>query len=443
MELTNHIHGANVHKWMVAAAVVILCCIPFFRSYNLRDRPLGEDEIYWIGQAYYFHLAFEERDWSHPDWQLLPARENPALGKYVIGLGLRLDGLSVTTPDWLGVFYVIARDRPNAWGEGIARQERQAVVDRMDASTREQAVKQNRFEYPVGYATTARAIMLVFGAISIVSLFGLASLYMNLTSAFLAALLFSLHPAVVSAYTQVGVDILAIAFSLLAVICFVLTERRAWRMNSHPRLCRGLICIGGGLSLALAVGSKINAVTVGFLGATICLQFIASFLRHKSEDANNSLKSMIALIVISLVIFVGSNPGNFPNPLKGIHALYADQQRSLEVQKNIPAIRQPLRSLKERLQAVTDLTAFNLVIFLLVAGAFFFQIFAACKSGNPFPVIALWWLISIVAVTAWIPFARARYALPVIAPSIILICGGIERLYQAGASKMATRGKYP
>jgi hypothetical protein len=428
-------------KWTATAAVVILCCVPFFRSYEIRDRPLGEDEIYWIGQAYYFHLAFEERDWSNPDWQLLPASENPALGKYVIGVGLRLDGLSVTTPDWLGVFYVIARDRPNAWGEGIARQERQAVVDRMDASTRELALKQNRFEYPVEYATTARAIMLVFGAISIVSVFGLASLYMNLAPAFLAALLFSLHPAVVAAYTQVGVDILAIAFSLLAVIYFVLIERRVWQGNSHPRLCRGLICVGGGLSLALAVGSKINAVTVGFLGSTMCLQFIASFLRHKSEEANDSLKAMIVLIVISLVIFVGSNPGNFPNPLKGIHALYANQQRSLEIQKNIPAIRQPLRSLKERLQAVTDLTAFNPIVFLLVGSAFFFQIFAACKSGKPFPVIALWWLITIVAVTAWIPFARARYALPVIAPSIILICVGIERLYQTGVSKVAARNK--
>jgi len=441
MELVNYARRANVRKWLLAAAVIILCCIPFFRSYDLRDRPLREDEIYWIGQAYYFHLAFQERDLSNPDWQLLPARENPALGKFVIGLGLRLDGLSVTKPDWLGVFYIIAKDRPNAWGEARDQQERQAVVDRMEPATRELAMNQNRFEYPVEYATTARAIMLVFGAISVAGVFVLASLYMNLAAAFLAALLFALHPAVVSAYTEVGVDILAIAFSLHAVICFTLIERSVWQRTSHPKLCRSLLCIGGGLSLAFAVGSKINAVVIGFLGATMCLFFLISFLRHKSGDPKNSLATMIVLLVISLAVFVGSNPGNYPNPANGIRALYADSQRSLEVQKGIPAVRHPLSSWGEHLQAVTNLTAFNPVIFLLIVGAFVFQIVTVRKSENPFPIIALWWLIAVVALTAWIPFARARYALPVIAPSVILVCGAAERLFQSVSAKIATRGK--
>ena len=441
MELMNQPGRAFVRKWLLAVAVIIPCCIPFFRSYELRDRPLGEDEIYWIGQAYYFHLAFEERNWSHPDWQLLPARENPALGKYVIGLGLRLDGLSVTKPDWLGVFYTIAKNRPNAWGEVRDQQERQAVVDRMEPVTRELAVNQNRFDYPVEYATAARAIMVVFGAISVAGVFVLASLYMDFVWAFLASLLFALHPVVVSAYTEVGVDILAIAFSLLAVICFVLIERGVWRKSQRPGLCLNLLCIGGGLSLAFAVGSKINAIVVGFLGAAMCLLFVVSFLRQKSDESKSSLKTMIVLLVISLAVFVGSNPVDYPNPAKGIRALYADSQRSLEVQKGIPAVRHPLRSWKEHLRAVADLTAFNPIIFSLIVGAFVFEIVAAFKSGKPFPVIALWWLIALVAVTAWIPFARSRYALPVIAPSVILVCGVVERLIQIVASKIATRGK--
>jgi hypothetical protein len=283
--------------------------------------------------------------------------------------------------------------------------------------------------------------MLMFGAISVAGVFMLASLYMNLVWAFLAALLFALHSAVVSAYTEVGVDILAIAFSLAAVICFALIERNVWQKTSHPKLCRSLLCFGGGLSLAFAVGSKINAVVIGFLGAAMCLFFIASFFRQKSDDSKNSLATMIALLVISLAVFVGSNPGNYPNPVKGIRALYSDSQRSLEVQKGIPAVRHPLRSWIEHLQAVTDLTAFNPVMFLLIAGAFVFQIVTVRKPGNPFPIIALWWLIAVVAVTAWIPFARARYALPVIAPSMILFCGAAERLFQIVAAKIATRGK--
>ena len=441
MEFMSQRCRASVRKWLLAVAVIIPCCIPFFHSYELRDRPLGEDEIYWIGQAYYFHLAFEERDWSNPDWQLLPARENPALGKYVIGLGLRLDGLSVTKPDWLGVFYIIAKDRPNAWGVGRDQQERQAVVDRMEQVNRELAVNQNRFDYPVEYATASRAIMVMFGAISVAGVFVLSSLYMDFAWAFLASLLFALHPSVVSAYTEVGVDILAIAFSLLAVTCFALIERGIWRKSPRPGLCRNLLCIVGGLSLAFAVGSKINAIVVGFLGAAMCLLFVVSFLRQKSDESKNSFKTMLMLLVISLAVFVGSNPANYPNPVKGISALYSDSQRSLEVQKGIPAVRHPLRSWNEHLRAIADLTVFNPVIFLLIAGAFVFEIVVASKSGKPFPVIALWWLIALVSVTAWIPFARSRYALPVIAPSVILVCSAVGRLFQIVSSKIATRGK--
>src|SRR5882757_5247323 len=121
---TSHV---NVRKWLLPVVLIVLCCVPFLRSYEVRDRSLKEDEIYWIGQTYYFHLAVEERDWSNPDWQLLPARENPVLGKYVIGLGLRLNGLSVTNVDWLGVFFIVAKDRPNAWGNAKDHEERQAV----------------------------------------------------------------------------------------------------------------------------------------------------------------------------------------------------------------------------------------------------------------------------------------------------------------------------
>lgn len=437
----NQSDPAYVRKCLLAMAVLVLCAIPFFYSYNMRDRPLGEDEIYWIGQAYYFHLAVEERDWTHPDWQLLPARENPVLGKYVIGLGLRLGGLSVTNVDWLGVFYLIAKDRPNAWGNARDREERQAVVDRMEPAARELALVKGQFKHPPEYITIARLVMLVFGAVSVLAVFVLAAFFLDAVVAFLAALLFALHPAVMAAYTEVGVDILAVAFSLLAVICFVLIERNIWRRCSRPKLCRALMSVAGGLSLAFAVGSKLNAAVVGVLGVILCLWFASAFLRRHGSGAKDSCPAMIVLLAVSLVVFVGSNPADYPNPAKGIWLVYADQQRSLEVQKSIPTLRHPLISISEHLQAVADLTALHPAIFGLVAAAFLFQILEARKSGKPFPVIALWWLIAVVFVTAWIPFARPRYALPVIAPSVILAGWAVGQLFQIVRSKMAARAK--
>ncbi len=88
---------------------------------------LQEDEIYWIGSAYYYHLAVIEHDAANADWQLLPARENPALGKYVIGAALHVFGRSIDTPDLLGSFYLVFAICP-PWGTGDAYQKRQSVA---------------------------------------------------------------------------------------------------------------------------------------------------------------------------------------------------------------------------------------------------------------------------------------------------------------------------
>ena len=95
------------------------------------NAPLQEDEVYWIGSAYCYHLA-SEGEWSHEDWQLLPARENPALGKYVIGATLALCGREIDSPDLLGSFYLIFAGMPGAWGEGEAFEKRTAVANRVD-----------------------------------------------------------------------------------------------------------------------------------------------------------------------------------------------------------------------------------------------------------------------------------------------------------------------
>ncbi len=412
----------------MVGAVIVLCTIPFSRSYPGRDRALGEDEIYWIGQAYYFHLAFERWDWAHPDWQLLPARENPVLGKYILGLGLRLAGLSVNQPDWLGVFYIIAKDRPNAWGDAHDRAERQAVVDRMAPATRELALTQGLFQHSLEYATAARAVMLMFGTLAVVLVFALTALYTRPLVAFFAAIVFALHPAVVAAYTEVGVDILAIAFSLLGVVHFALIERRVWRSSPRPRLVRALLCASGGLSVAGAVGSKLSAVVVGFLGAVLCLFLIVRFVHQHVPEAKESATTLLCLLIISAALFVGLNPANYPNPVRGLWSVYADQQRSLQVQKGIPAKRHPLRSGGERVLAIAGLTALHPLVFGLIVAAFAVQIAAARRAAQPVPLVALWWLIAVVMVTAWLPFARPRYALPVIAPSVIVLAAAADQL---------------
>lgn len=436
MEYLNHSRRAWLRKWLLIAAVLILCGIPFFRSYEERERTPTLEEFYWIGQTYFYHLAVERMDWSNPDWQLLPALENPQLGRCVIGLGLQLNGLSVTNLDWLGYYYHIIY---KGWGQGRERGQRQAVVDRMQPAVRDLVVNQDRFEYPVSYVTTARAVMLVFGVLSVMLVFILASLYAGEAAAFLAALVFALHPAVMTAYTHVGVDILAIVFSLLTVVHFELIKRCVWHRCSRPGLCRTLVCITGGLSLALAVGSKLNAVVVGFLGTALCLIYAGSSLRRSCRESRDSCLATLLLLLISLLVFIGSNPVNYPNPISALWAEYAIPQRIIEIQKEV--LPGALTTWGEHFSALATMVAFHPAICILVGVAFLFEARETWKAGKPPSVIALWWLLAVVVVTAWLPFARPLHVLPVIAPSVILAGWTVGRLVQTARSKMAVRGK--
>ena len=136
---------------------------------------------------------------------------------------------------------------------------------------------------------------------------------------------------------------------------------------------------------------------------------------------------MLILLAISFITFVGSNPVNYPNPIAGLWAGYADPQRMLTIQKAV--LPGPLQTWSERLQATTELTAFHPAVFSLIVGAFIVQVIAARRTGQRLPIVALWWLITFVAVAAWLPFSRPRYALPVIAPSVILLAVAGDQLF--------------
>jgi hypothetical protein len=433
------LQNSRVKKWLLVLAMVVLCAIPFFRSYQLRERPMDEDEIYWIGQTYYYHLAFETGDWSHPDWTLLPARENPALGKYVLGVGLKWNGVTVTNLDWLGIYYHIIL---KAWGRGHDYAERQAVLDRMQPDIREAAVNHDHFEYPAGYPIAARSVMVVFGMISVVTVFVLTSLYTNRTVAFGVAVLFALHPAVVMAYTAVGADILALAFSLLTVLHFVLIQRAVWRRYSRPRLCQVLLCAGGGLCLALAVGSKLNSAVVGFVGALVGLHFLWQGFRQRSVVAKQSFLVMAILLAGSFILFVASNPVDYPNPLAGLRATWFDPQHSLELQRAVLLDPPPPQSWGDRLAALATLTAWHWTGFGLMIAAFIFDVICAGRRGTMPSVIALWWFLAVLFVSHWLPFARPRYALPVIAPGLVLLGLAIDNLLKrVGHRKSSANAK--
>ncbi len=93
------------------------------------------DEPLWIASAYYFDRLVHG-DVSHPDWQLLPARETPPVGKYLFGAALWLQGRPIRSIERLASWYEGWRAVPGAFGTGREAAEREAVVHRLPADVR-------------------------------------------------------------------------------------------------------------------------------------------------------------------------------------------------------------------------------------------------------------------------------------------------------------------
>src|SRR5687768_1535066 len=89
--------------WVAVAWSAVLLVLVVGQAAWTAGAPAHTDEIYWTGSAYYLDLILRGET-RHPDWQLLPARENPPIGKYLIGAALKAGGTSVETPDLLGEF---------------------------------------------------------------------------------------------------------------------------------------------------------------------------------------------------------------------------------------------------------------------------------------------------------------------------------------------------
>lgn len=415
-EDANDVSEQNRRSRRSLAGIVAVCCIPFILAFNQRDRTIEIDEIYWIGQAYYFHLAFEKRDWSHSDWQLVPAHQNPVVGKYVIGSGLRMNGLSVTDTDWLGVYFYITR---KAWGEGSDREGRRELVERMRPEARERLITNEEFEFPPEYLLVARTVMLFFGVTAVALVFFLGSTYMKPGAALCVAAVFALHPAVGEAYTNVGVDILACVFSLAAVIHYRMIETRSWTRLPNSSVWIPLIVLSGALCLACAVGSKLNAALVGFVGVWFsCATFLRSRTQLTDDGAKPALMTAL-MLAMSAIVFVLVNPVTLNDPISGLRNAIQVPQTDLALQKQV--LPDPLTNFGAKLVAVAGLSAAHPLLFLFVIAAFAFHVRDRLLTKQPWTIVAVWWLITLIGILMWIPFARHRYLVPLIPPSLILL----------------------
>jgi len=383
-----------------------------------RTAAVDPDEIYWIGSAYYYHLAFVRRDWTHPDWKLLSARENPQVTKYVMGLGLALAGQHIVTRDMLGCFRVMFKETPGTWGVGEDFAKREADVGRMNAELCARPLGGPGVTNKPELLALSRRVVLVTMALASLLVFVLGASITSRATGLLASQLLLLHPIAIFAYNHAMADAVALLFSTAAALAAWLFVRRFSAAEPVAPRSGVALALLNGLALALACGAKMNSLIMVFLFlASVAGVAILAWRTNDRTRAAHAIAYGAASVAAAFAIFVLLNPAILADFSGALAALVEEQRIGLEYTMRVmPEIR--LATLSEKLGAVTHVATgpltFGLVTIVCLVAAM-----RTRRMGVW--LVTAWWVIAVVVVTLWIPIAWARYVLPIVVPSALLL----------------------
>ena len=188
----------------------------------------------------------------------------------------------------------------------------------------------------------------------------------------------------------------------------------------HPRRIDGEFT-----NVFQAIGEQcgIGVVVGQALGVTLGLIAVAGVQRDRVQ-ARRCLAAFAGLSLAALGIFIAVNPAIWRDPIGGLCAPFLEQKLSAELQAQF--LGGALDNLGSQLAAVADLTALGysgLVVITVLAVALLF-----CADWR-YKAVACWWLVAFAAVTKWLPFARTRYALPLVLPAVLVLSVALDVAY--------------
>lgn len=410
-------------------------CTAGLLAYSARPsaETLVDDEFYWIGSAYYFDLAFNQRDGSNPDWGLLPARENPPVAKYVIGAGLALAGQQVTSIDLLGSFYTMFEAVPGAWGQGPDRAKREAVVARMTPELHQRLLQSGQYTLDRERLGPARWTMVACVALTSLLVFLAGAGGGRALAGLLSSQVLLLHPVVIQACNQVGADAVALLFSAAAGWLAVRFLRPfVSREELVPR--RVLFLAGAmGLTSALACGAKMNSlVVVAAFGLAVLGFSLRAGMKRDRRAMGYLLGGGLLAAVVGLAVFVLLNPAIWRDLSGGLAASVREHALTEKIQAQFLAGH--LVAVPEKIQAVAALAYFGFSGTAVMLAALIIRGWGFLRSPGGWFLLG-WWVLAAVAVTAWIPFPWPRYVLPLVLPSALLWGEAVAQVLESATAR--------
>lgn len=426
--------------WFVALvpAAVVLCI-----SLCRKDRGLDVDEIYWVGSTYYYDLLVHQQDLHHSDWQLLPALENPPIGKYLMGLYLDLFGRRISTPDLLASFYLHFKPEKGHWGSGVAYDKRAAVATRAAPEVAEAMRAHGRFLIDRTDVKIARS-MIVFCAMCCAAVVGLIGYRCGSPmGGLLAGCVCAAHPIMVQAYGIALIDMVALPFACLSVLLYVTVFTGCAEDDKRRRRRSVWLVAGIGGSLACACGAKMNSVVVAVVGVLLWV-FAAAGQVQRRQVANRS--AAVVLVgggILSFALFAVPNPTLYPDLLDGLVALFREHALTVEIQKSF--LGGGLYTVPDRFVVLGRVLTASPLLLAAVAGMAGFQGWRCVSEASlspaerRFAIVVCWWGVAFVLLLAWLPLAWGRYALPLLPPTCLIIgktCDDLVR-YARKRPKMA------
>jgi 4-amino-4-deoxy-L-arabinose transferase-like glycosyltransferase len=282
---------------VIAAAIFFAAAVTFLRA--AQTAPFHGDESEWINASRYFKYLFLDGDISGQVWRpSFITRDQPPLGRYLIGAVV-----------WAVGNDPLAVNRSYAWDKDRATNEREGRVPGP------------RLLDPV------RRTMAVVGAASIVVLYVAGRILEGPITGAVGALFVTASPLVQQYFAQARTESLLALFSGLALIGLLVAARR-FQAEGDPGRLTWLTGLALGLALATKLTAALAVVGVGVYGALAALNRWSSGL---PEMRRIVIWTTLAL-VLTAVVWIGSNPFLWGDPIGRTVSMLVQQQRIMEEQ---------------------------------------------------------------------------------------------------------------